>query len=168
MCDAHRAANNGALHSVINAAGFWKALWKSEAVGADEVERAGTGTWQHALLQLRAIDGLHLASPCATAHDARAALLQASLDGTSAASCSPSDYDFCFMRLSQRRSFKVDPSLLEWICFSRTPQAITVTCVPVIPPLHVLNGRPPSSYLPMYGASAPDPVLTWRIVTLLP
>jgi hypothetical protein len=147
----HRAANNGALHSIINAAGFWKALWKSEPVGADEVEQAGTCTWLHALQQLHAIDGLRHAEPCSTVHDAHAAMQQASLDRLSAAGSSCPDCDFCFMRLSQRRSFKVDPSLLEWICFSRTPQAITITCVPVIPPLHLLNGRPPSSYLPMCG-----------------
>ncbi len=144
-----RTASNGALHSVINAAGFWKAFWKSEAVGAEEAEGSCEGMWQHALLQLRSVQGLHDASPCTTAHDARVALQCASLSTSSTSSPSPQDCDVCFMRLSQRRSFKVDSSLLEWICFSRTPQAVAITCVPVIPPPHVLDNSPPSSYLPM-------------------
>lgn len=153
--DSSLSANNGALHSVINAAGFWKALWKSEAVGADDVEGAIEGMWQHALLQLRAVEGLHDSSPCASANDARAMLQRAHCSGCPAFGPGTYELDFSFMRLSQRRSFKVEPSLLEWICFSRTPEAITITCVPVLPPPHVLNGRPPSSYLPMCDRALP-------------
>ena len=153
--DSSLSANNGALHSVINAAGFWKALWKSEAVGADDVEGAIEGMWQHALLQLRAIEGLHDSSPCTSADDARAMLQRAHCSDCPAFGPGTYELDFSFMRLSQRRSFKVEPSLLEWICFSRTPEAITITCVPVLPPPHVLNGRPPSSYLPMCDRALP-------------
>ncbi len=153
--DSSLSANNGALHSVINAAGFWKALWKSEAVGADDVEGASEGMWQYALQQLRAVEGLHDSSPCASADHARAMLQRAHCSGCPAFGAGAYEHDFSFMRLSQRRSFKVEPSLLEWICFSRTPEAITITCVPVVPPPHVLNGRPPSSYLPMCDRALP-------------
>lgn len=153
--DSSLSANNGALHSVINAAGFWKALWKSEAVGADDVEGASEGMWQYALQQLRAVEGLHDTSPCASADDARAMLQRAHCSGCPAFGAGAYEHDFSFMRLSQRRSFKVEPSLLEWICFSRTSEAISITCVPVVPPPHVLNGRPPSSYLPMCDTALP-------------
>jgi hypothetical protein len=148
------AANNGVLHSIVNAAGFWKALWKSEVVGAAEVEAGGCCTWQHALQQLRAIEGLQDEAPCDDADAARLLLQHATLCSTG--NCPP-DCSFSFIRLSQRRSFKVDPSLLECICFCRTPLAITVTCVPLLPPPHVLNGRPPSSYLPMCASAPPGP-----------
>jgi hypothetical protein len=140
------AVNSGVLHSIVNAAGFWKALWKSEAVGRDDV---GDDTWEHALAQLRCIRGLEEETPCSSAADVQAMMLRAGLGAASVACACPSDCSFSFMRLSQRRSFKVDPSFLECISFSRSSQHIAVTCVPVIPPPHVLGSRPPSSYLPM-------------------
>jgi hypothetical protein len=146
--DPLSSANNGVLHCIVNGAGFWKPFWKSEAVGAVDVEDKASGMWQHALLQLHAIEGLQDEVPYSDADDARANLQRASIN--CASTPHNSECHFSFMRLSHRRSFKVDPALLEWICFSRSAHAISITTVPVIPPAHILDGRPPSSYLPMY------------------